>query len=92
MSSARRDNDVSIAANRSLWDAWTAIHAGGDFYDLERFKAGGVRIRHYEIEMIGDVSGKSLLHLQDATGKWRLPPGAAGELPLMFSLLATNSA
>jgi SAM-dependent methyltransferase len=64
MSSARRDNDDSIAANRSLWDAWTAIHADGDFYDLEGFKAGGVRIRPYEIEMIGDVTGKSLLHLQ----------------------------
>jgi SAM-dependent methyltransferase len=64
VSPARRDNDASIAANRSLWDAWTAIHADGGFYDLEGFKAGGVRIRPYEIEMIGDVAGKSLLHLQ----------------------------
>jgi SAM-dependent methyltransferase len=58
------DHAASFAANRSLWDAWTAIHASGDFYDLEGFKAGGVRIRPYEIEMIGDVSGRSLLHLQ----------------------------
>ena len=41
----RRDNDASIAANQSLWDAWTTIHAEGDFYDLEGFRAGGVRIR-----------------------------------------------
>ena len=40
------------------------IHAAGDFYDLEGFKAGGVRLRPYEIEMVGDVAGKSLLHLQ----------------------------
>jgi SAM-dependent methyltransferase len=55
---------VSFEANRSLWDAWTAVHATGEFYDLEAFKAGGVRLRPYEIELVGDVAGKSLLHLQ----------------------------
>lgn len=64
MSPPDPDVDASIAANRSLWDAWTAIHAAGEFYDLEGFKAGGVRLRPYEIEMIGDVAGKTLLHLQ----------------------------
>jgi SAM-dependent methyltransferase len=54
----------SFEANESLWDAWTEVHAAGDFYDLDGFKAGGVRIRPYEIEMVGDVGGKSLLHLQ----------------------------
>jgi len=58
------DHEVSFAANRSLWDAWTRVHAAGTFYDLEGFRAGGVRIRPYEIDLIGDVSGKSLLHLQ----------------------------
>jgi SAM-dependent methyltransferase len=57
-------HEASIAANRSLWDAWTPIHAGGPFYDLEGFKAGGIRIRPYEIELVGDVRDKSLLHLQ----------------------------
>ena len=59
-----RDNAASFAANEELWNAWTAVHAGGHFYDLEGFKAGGVRIRPYEIELLGDVAGKSLLHLQ----------------------------
>ncbi len=58
------DRAASFAANQALWNAWTALHAGGDYYDLEGFKTGGVRIRPYEIEMIGDVTGKSLLHLQ----------------------------
>jgi SAM-dependent methyltransferase len=57
-------HEASFAANEALWNAWTALHATGDFYDFERFKAGGVRIRPYELELIGDVSGKSLLHLQ----------------------------
>jgi SAM-dependent methyltransferase len=59
-----RDHAASFAANEALWNAWTAVHASGDFYDLEGFKAGGVRIRPYEIELLGDVRGKTLLHLQ----------------------------
>jgi len=59
-----RRNDAAFAANVSLWDAWTAVHQTGEFYDLEGFKAGGVRIRPYEIELIGEVRGRSLLHLQ----------------------------
>jgi SAM-dependent methyltransferase len=55
---------ASFDANRSLWDAWTAVHATGDFYDLEAFKAGGIRLRSHEIELVGDVAGKTLLHLQ----------------------------
>ena len=64
MTDGTRDNAASFAANEELWNAWTAVHAAGDFYDLEGFKAGGVRIRPYEIDLLGDVTGKSLLHLQ----------------------------
>jgi SAM-dependent methyltransferase len=51
-------------ANRALWDEWTTIHESSEFYDLESFKAGGVRLRDYEIADVGDVAGKDLLHLQ----------------------------
>ena len=64
MTDETRDNAASFDANEELWNAWTAVHAAGDFYDLEGFKAGGVRIRPYEIDLLGDVTGKSLLHLQ----------------------------
>jgi len=53
-----------LASNRALWDEWTAIHETSSFYDLEGFKAGGVRLRPYEVEEVGDVAGKDLLHLQ----------------------------
>jgi SAM-dependent methyltransferase len=59
-----RSADEAIADNQRLWDIWTRIHAEGDFYDLAAFREGGVRIRPYELEMIGDVAGRSLLHLQ----------------------------
>ena len=64
MTRAAADHEASFAASQALWDAWTAVHATGDFYDLAGFKAGGVRLRPYEIEMVGDVAGRSLLHLQ----------------------------
>jgi ubiquinone/menaquinone biosynthesis C-methylase UbiE len=60
----RESLDASFAANRALWDAWTAVHAEGEFYDLAGFRQGGVRIRPYEIATLGDVTGKRLLHLQ----------------------------
>jgi 2-polyprenyl-3-methyl-5-hydroxy-6-metoxy-1,4-benzoquinol methylase len=56
--------DDYLAANRALWDEWTAIHETSSFYDLEGFKAGGSRLRAYEVNEVGDVTGKSLLHLQ----------------------------
>ena len=64
MTEAGERNEAAFAANQRLWDAWTGVHAAGEFYDLESFKAGGVRLRPYEIEMVGDVAGRSLLHLQ----------------------------
>lgn len=57
-------NDEAMLANQALWDIWTGIHASGDFYDLAGFRVGGVRIQPYGLEMIGDVAGRSLLHLQ----------------------------
>jgi 2-polyprenyl-3-methyl-5-hydroxy-6-metoxy-1,4-benzoquinol methylase len=53
-----------IRDNEALWDVWTRIHETSDFYDLEGFKAGGIRLRDDEIEAVGDVRDRSLLHLQ----------------------------
>jgi len=56
--------DEGLSSNRALWDEWTDIHETSEFYDLAGFKQGGVRLRDYELEEIGDVTGKDLLHLQ----------------------------
>ena len=67
--------DAYREANRRLWAEWTHVHERSDFYRLETFKRGdtldrpfdaapGVRVRGYEVEEIGDVAGKDLLHLQ----------------------------
>jgi SAM-dependent methyltransferase len=59
-----RPVDPYIADNRVLWDEWTAIHETSAFYDLDGFRRGAVRLRPYEIEEVGPVEGRSLLHLQ----------------------------
>jgi SAM-dependent methyltransferase len=56
--------DDYLAANKALWEEWTAIHETSSLYDLEGFKAGGSRLRTYEVDEVGEVTGKSLLHLQ----------------------------
>jgi len=56
--------DDYLQANQSLWDRWTVEHEKSAFYDLEGFRAGKDRLRSIELSELGDVSGKSLLHLQ----------------------------
>src|SRR5439155_20452942 len=57
-------NEEFVEANRRLWNEWAPVHAASAFYDVERFKRGGVRLRPYEGEGVGDVAGKDLLHVQ----------------------------
>ncbi len=53
-----------FSANRESWNKRTAVHAGSSFYDLESFKKGKSSLNKIELEELGDVKGKSLLHLQ----------------------------
>jgi hypothetical protein len=52
------------AANRANWDERVPIHVAGPFYDLPAFVAGADTLRDFELAEVGDVSGKTLLHLQ----------------------------
>ena len=51
-------------ANRARWDESVAIHAASEFYGVDRFLAGESTLLPLDIEEVGDVEGKSLLHLQ----------------------------
>jgi len=62
MSASNFENEKS--ANRALWNEWTDIHEKSDFYDIDGFKAGKIRLNSIEREELGDLNGKSLLHLQ----------------------------
>lgn len=50
--------------NRETWNKKVAVHAASDFYDMEAFKNGATSLKSYELNALGDVTGKSLLHLQ----------------------------
>src|SRR3954471_2686138 len=50
--------------NRAHWDQATEIHARANDYGIEDFRAGACRLHRVEVEELGDVRGKSLLHLQ----------------------------
>lgn len=53
-----------IAANRALWNARTEVHLRSAMYDVEGFVAGRNSLTDLELELLGDVKGTRLLHLQ----------------------------
>lgn len=53
-----------IETNRAYWDERVDTHMRSDFYDLASFKAGASSLDSVELEGVGDVEGKTLLHLQ----------------------------
>jgi ubiquinone/menaquinone biosynthesis C-methylase UbiE len=56
--------DDYTEANRRHWDEIVPIHAGSEFYDVASFKAGGSKLKPVEREELGEVRGKTMLHLQ----------------------------
>jgi 2-polyprenyl-3-methyl-5-hydroxy-6-metoxy-1,4-benzoquinol methylase len=60
------DDLERMAANRAMWDERVPIHVDGDFYRVDDFRSGLQRlaVRPFEVEEMGAVDGRSLLHLQ----------------------------
>jgi len=58
----------AIASNQALWDEWAAIHAEGSWYDINAVRQGAEKLRPYELDEVGDVNGRTLLHLQCQIG------------------------
>jgi SAM-dependent methyltransferase len=56
--------DTPRDVNRQLWDEWAVEHVAGEHYDVPGFLAGADRLGAIELEALGDVAGKRLLHLQ----------------------------
>jgi SAM-dependent methyltransferase len=52
-----------IEANREMWEDRVDVHKDSKFYDVEGFLKGRQTLDPIEIEEVGDVSEKSLLHL-----------------------------
>jgi ubiquinone/menaquinone biosynthesis C-methylase UbiE len=58
------DNNEYFEANRRHWDEVTPIHIASKFYDVDSFRAGKSTLLPIELEEVGDVAGKTMLHLQ----------------------------
>jgi len=50
--------------NKDAWDKRTKVHIDSKFYNVEAFKDGKSSLNHIELEQVGNVQGKSMLHLQ----------------------------
>lgn len=51
-------------ANKSLWNQRTAVHKDSSFYNLAGFKDGETALAPIELNEMGDVKEKTILHLQ----------------------------
>ena len=53
-----------IAINKKLWDNKTEIHFNSEFYDVASFMNGKDSLNTIELELLGNLAGKKVLHLQ----------------------------
>lgn len=57
--------DMYQEANRDRWDEKVPFHlTATSFYDIPGFIGGGIALPSLEVQELGDVKGKTLLHLQ----------------------------
>lgn len=57
-------NDDYFRINKATWNDKVSVHSESEMYDLKAFRNGKSSLMPYEIEALGIVKGKSLLHLQ----------------------------
>ena len=53
-----------IELNKKSWNKRTPVHFKSKFYDVETFVKGESSLKKIEIDALGDLTSKSLLHLQ----------------------------
>ncbi|MFF7357534.1 MULTISPECIES: class I SAM-dependent methyltransferase [Streptomyces] len=81
--------------NQAMWDERVPVHVAGEFYDLDGFRARPDVLRDFEKDEVGDVTGRTLLHLQCHIGTDTLSwahRGAARVVGLDFSAPAVEAA
>ena len=53
-----------IEINKHSWNNRTDTHLNSEFYNLEGFLKGETSLNPIELKILGDIKGKSILHLQ----------------------------
>lgn len=70
--------DHYIHKNRAGWNNKVATHLQSDFYDVPGFLQGKSSLQEIERRLLGDIKGKSVLHLQCHFGLDTLSLGRMG--------------
>lgn len=53
-----------LKKNKESWNQRTLVHVDSEFYDNTSFLLGRSSLNSIELELLGDVQGKKILHLQ----------------------------
>ena len=72
------DNIDHLLQNKSSWNSRVPIHLNSEFYNIDRFKRLGNSLNSIEIDGLGDVNKKSILHLQCHFGQDTLSLSSMG--------------
>ena len=73
-----KKEDNYIAINKKAWDNKTPYLIQSPFYDMESFLQGKNTLTPIELELLGDVTGKRVLHLQCHFGQDTISLGRMG--------------
>ena len=53
-----------LGINKKLWNNRADLHYGSEFYDVDSFIKGKDSLNPIEVDLLGDITGKKILHLQ----------------------------
>ena len=53
-----------FSLNRDTWNLKTGVHIASDFYNMEAFLEGQNSLNSIELDLLGNIEGKSVAHLQ----------------------------
>ncbi|MFT5820917.1 MAG: ubiquinone/menaquinone biosynthesis C-methylase UbiE [Crocinitomix sp.] len=59
-----RQEENYLAINKASWNNRTDSHLASEFYNVEGFLKGQSSLNSIELDLLGDVKGKKILHLQ----------------------------
>ncbi len=67
-----------LEINRESWNTRTEAHMNSDFYNLDAFLKGEGSLKDIELNLLGNLTGKSILHLQCHFGQDSISLGRLG--------------
>ena len=72
----KEENYIEI--NKQSWNNRLESHLKSDFYNIEGFLNGKTSLNEIELDLLGDVQGKNILHLQCHFGQDTISLGRLG--------------